>query len=170
MLGGRPVRQDHADAQAEEDVHPADPLGVALREVVVDRDDVHAVAAERVEVGGEHAGQGLALTGLHLGDVAEVQGGAAHQLDVVRTLAEHPPGALAGHRERLDEQRVERFAVGVALLELLGPVPQLVITEVGVLVLDRVDRVSDRLEPSHHAAFAERVGIFFQNRHGSTLP
>ena len=112
VLGGRPVGQDHADGQAEEHVHPADPLGVALGEVVVHRDDVHALAAQRVEVGREHAGQGLALTGLHLRDVAEVQRGAAHQLDVVRPLAEHPPGTLASHRERLGQQRVERLAVG----------------------------------------------------------
>ena len=39
--------QDHADGQAEEPVHPAHPLGVALGQVVVDGDDVDAVAGER---------------------------------------------------------------------------------------------------------------------------
>src|SRR3712207_6894622 len=45
----------------------------SLGEVVVRGDDVHALAAQRVEVRRHHAGQGLALTGAHLGDVAEVQ-------------------------------------------------------------------------------------------------
>ena len=40
----------HADLEAEEAVHAAHQLGVALGEVVVDRDDVHALAGERVEV------------------------------------------------------------------------------------------------------------------------
>ena len=41
---------DDAGRQAEEAVEPAHPLGVALGEVVVDGDDVHALARERVQV------------------------------------------------------------------------------------------------------------------------
>ena len=93
-------------------MHAAHPLAVAFGQVVVDRDDVHALAGQRVEVGGQHTGQGLALTGLHLGDVAEVQRRAAHHLDVERPLVEHAPGRLAGHRERLGQQVVEVLAVG----------------------------------------------------------
>ena len=66
---------------------PAHPLGVALGEVVVGRDDVDALAGQRVEVRRQHAGEGLALTGPHLGDVAQVQRRAAHDLDVERPLA-----------------------------------------------------------------------------------
>ncbi len=106
LLGGH-LRQDHADVQAEEAVHAAHPLRVAFGQVVVDRDDVHALTAERVEVGGQNAGQGLALTGLHLGDVAEVQRRAAHHLDVEVALVEHAPGRLTGYRERLGQQVVE---------------------------------------------------------------
>ena len=56
--GGRVhVGEDHAHLEAEEAVHPAHPLRVALGQVVVDRDDVHALAGQRVEVGREHAGR-----------------------------------------------------------------------------------------------------------------
>ena len=72
--------------------------------------------AKRVQVGGQDAGQGLALTGLHLGDVAEVQRGAAHHLDVERPLVEHPPRRLAGHGERLGQQVVEVGPVGERFL------------------------------------------------------
>ena len=109
-LVGRHLGEDHADVQAEEAVHPAHPLAVAFGQVVVDGDDVHALAGQRVEVGGQHTGQGLALTGLHLGDVAQVQGRPAHHLHVERPLVEHPPGGLAGHRERLGQQVVEALA------------------------------------------------------------
>ena len=81
-LVGTHARQDHADGQAEEVVDATHPLGVVLREVVVDRDDVDALAGQRVEVGRQRRDQGLALTGLHLGDVAEVQRRATHDLDV----------------------------------------------------------------------------------------
>ena len=106
------LRQDHADLEAEEAVHAAHPLAVALGQVVVDGDDVHAVAGQRVEVGGQHTGQGLALTGLHLGDVAEVQRRATHHLDVERALIEHPPGGLPGDGECLGQEVVEGLAVG----------------------------------------------------------
>ncbi len=62
----------------------------------------------------------LALTGLHLGDPAEVQGGAAHHLDVVVALADDAVGGLAGDGERLDQEVVEGGTVVEALAELAG--------------------------------------------------
>ena len=44
LVGGH-LRQDDADLEAEEAVHAAHPLAVALGQVVVDGDDVHALAA-----------------------------------------------------------------------------------------------------------------------------
>ena len=146
--------QDDADRQAEEPVHPAHPLGVALGQVVVDRDDVHAVAGQRVEVGRQHAGEGLALTGLHLGDVAQVQRGAAHDLHAEVPLAERAGGRLADDGERLGQQLVEGLAVGVALLELVGLGLQLGVGQVGVVVGERLDRVGDLVEPSEDLALA----------------
>ena len=88
------------------------------RQVVVDRDEVHAPARQAVEVGGQRRHEGLALAGLHLGDPPEVQGGAAHQLHVEVALADHPLGRLAADGERLEEQVVEVLAVVEALAEL----------------------------------------------------
>ena len=137
--------EDDADLQAEEAVHPAHPLGVALGQVVVDRDDVHALAGQRVEVGGQHGGQRLALTGPHLGDVAQVQRGAAHQLHVEVPLAQRPLGRLADGGERLGQQVVERFPVGVALPELVGHGAQLGVAQRGEVLFDRVDLLAIRL-------------------------
>ena len=87
-------------------------------EVVVDRDEVHAPARERVEVRRQRGDERLALAGLHLGDPAEVQRGAAHELHVEVALAEHPAAGLAHGRERLGEEVVEQ--VGDELLAVLG--------------------------------------------------
>ena len=62
-----PVHDD-ADGQAEEPVDLPHPFGVAAGEVVVDRDDVDALAGERVEIDGQGGDQRLAFAGLHLGD------------------------------------------------------------------------------------------------------
>ena len=104
------VGQHHTDLEPEEAVDLAHPLRVALGEVVVRRDLVDAEAADRVEVRRQRGDERLALTGLHLGDPAEVQRGAAHQLDVEVALAEDPPAGLADGGERLGEQVVEVLA------------------------------------------------------------
>ena len=69
-------------------------------QVVVDRDEVDALAGEAVEVDRQRRDEGLALAGLHLGDPAEVQGGAAHQLHVVVALADDPARRPRGRRRR----------------------------------------------------------------------
>ena len=66
----------------------AHPFGVAAGEVVVDRDDVDALAGERVEIDRQRGDQRLAFAGPHLGDGALVQHHAADQLDVEMALAE----------------------------------------------------------------------------------
>ena len=89
------LRGHPAHREPEEPVDLAHPLGVARGQVVVDRDHVHALGLEGVEVDGQGGDQGLAFAGLHLGDPAEVQGGPAHELHVVVTLADGALGRLA---------------------------------------------------------------------------
>ena len=144
----------------------AHPLGVVLREVVVDGDDVHAPAGERVEVRRQRRDQGLALTGLHLRDVAEVERRATHDLHVEVALAEHPLGRLADGRERLRHQRVERLAVGEALLELVGLRPQLLVGHGDEVVLDGVDRPGDGFELAEDLALADAQDLV-DERHAS---
>ena len=154
LIGVEPG-QDHPDVQAEEAVHAAHPLAVAPGQVVVDCDDVHALAAQRVEVCGQHAGQRLSLAGLHLGDVAEVQRGPAHDLYVEVPLGQHPPGRLAGHRERLGHQVIELLATGDALAELVGLGAQLGVGELLGVVGEGVDVVSHPPQALDHPAFTE---------------
>ena len=92
-------------------VDRAHPAGIAAGQVVVDRDHVHALAVERIQVGGERGDQGLALAGAHLGDAALVQHHAADQLHVEMALLKRPLGRLAHDGERLDQQVVQRLAL-----------------------------------------------------------
>ena len=95
LLRLRLAARDHADGQAERVVDRAHPLRVALRQVIVDRHDVHALAGERVEVDRQRRDERLAFAGAHLGDLALVQHHAADQLHV--ELA-HADGARAASR------------------------------------------------------------------------
>ena len=114
-LGVVQVVLDDADRHAEEAVDLAHPLGVAAGEVVVDRDDVDAFAFEGVQIGGQRGDERLAFAGLHLGDLALVQHGAADELHVEVPHVQHAAAGLAHDGERLGQQVVERFALGEPL-------------------------------------------------------
>ncbi len=107
LLVGRLVALDHADLEAEEPVDRAHPVRVALREILVDRHDVDAVAGQRVQVRGERRDERLALAGPHLRDLALVQRDAADQLDVEVPHLQRAQRGLADERERLGQQRFE---------------------------------------------------------------
>ena len=114
-VGGALLRRvlrvlDHPDGEAQEAVDRAHPVRIALRQVLVDRDDVHALAAQRVQVGRQRRHEGLALAGAHLGDLALVQGDAADQLHVEVAHLEGAARRLAHHRKGLRQQLIEARA------------------------------------------------------------
>ena len=96
------------------------PFGVALGQVVVDGDQVHVRASERIQVERHRRDEGLALTCLHLGDIALVEDDRAHDLDVEVPHAERPLGGLAHGRESLEDELAQVLPVVEPLLELRG--------------------------------------------------
>ena len=143
-VGLRALRERHqvldeAGADAERVVGGLDPLGVTLGQVVVDRDEVDVLARQGVEVQRHGGDEGLSFTGLHLCDVALVEDDAAHHLDVEETDAHGTLERLADGRERLEEELLERLAVGHALLELGGLAAQLLVGELLEVGLERRD-------------------------------
>ena len=145
---------DDADRQAEELVETAHPFGVAAGEVVVDGNDVHALAGQGVEVDGQSGDKRLAFTGAHFGDAAAVKHHAADHLDVEGTHAERALGAFAHRGEGRDQKVVERGAVGDVLAELLGPRPKLVVGQ----RLQFIFHCSDRFHPGPGRLDAAVVG------------
>ena len=111
---------DDADRHPEEAVDAAHPLRVAAGQVVVDRDDVDALALERVEIGRQRRDERLAFAGLHLGDLAAVEDDAADELDVEVPHVQHAAAGLAHDGERFRDQVVERRSAGEPLPELGG--------------------------------------------------
>ena len=98
-----------------------------------------AGARERVQVEREARDEGLALAGLHLGDVALVEDDPAHQLDVEDALVGLALARLADGGERLEEELLERLAVLEPLPELGRLAAQLVVGERLELGLERRD-------------------------------
>ena len=130
---------DEADRAAEQLVDGLRPLGVALREVVVDGDEMDAAAGEAVQVERLDGDERLALTRLHLRDVALVEDDPAHELDVEEPHADRALEGLAHRRVGLEDQLLERLAVLEALLELRGLPAELVVRQLLEVGLERAD-------------------------------
>ena len=103
-------RHDHAGGEAQEAVELAHLGGVAPGQVVVHGNHVHAKPGQGVQVHGKGGDKGLALAGLHLGDLAVMQHHAADQLHVEMAHPQHALAGLAHHGEGLGQQVVERLA------------------------------------------------------------
>jgi hypothetical protein len=146
-LAGIHVRLDGADGQAEAVVERAHPLGVAAGEVVVDGDDVDALAFERIQISGQGRDEGLPLAGDHLGDVAAVEDHPAHELDVVMPHLEEPPAPLAADGERFRQDVVEGLPLGQPPAELGGLAAQVFLGEGLHRRLQLVDPGDDRPHP-----------------------
>ena len=139
----RHVVLEQTDGHAKVLVDAAHPLGVALGQVIVDGNDVHALAGDGVEVTGQGGDEGLAFAGLHLGDMPLVQRHGADELHIEVTHAHGALGSLAHGGKSLGQHIVERLAVGIALAELIGLAAELLLGHLLKLGLKTVDLVDD---------------------------
>ena len=140
------VVDDQTHGQTQEAVHLAHPLAVALGQIVVDGDDMDALAGQGVQIGRQRGHQRLALTGLHLGDAPLMEHDTAHQLHGIGAHAQHAVGGLPHGGEGLRQDVVQRFAVGQTLLELRGLGLQLGIRQLFIVLLQRGDLVHDGVD------------------------
>ena len=139
LLVVEPVH-DHADREPEERVDLAHPRGVATGEVVVDGDDVHAFAGERIQIDRQGGDERLAFAGAHFRDRPFVEHHAADQLDVEMALLQGALGRLANSGEGGGENVVERLSRLELSPEFVGLGPQLLVGQRRKPGLERIDR------------------------------
>src|SRR5262245_1667827 len=102
---------DDANGHPQAAVDPSHPLAAAPGEVVVDCYDGYALAFERVQVRRQRRDERLAFAGLHFGDLAGVEHGAADQLNFEMPHVEHAAAGLAHDGESLRLKVVESLAL-----------------------------------------------------------
>ncbi|OIQ69527.1 hypothetical protein GALL_488700 [mine drainage metagenome] len=146
-LGVVEAVDDDAGGHAEEAVDLTHPFGVASGEIIVNGDDVDALAGQRVEVDRQGCHQRLAFTGLHLGDIALVEHHAANQLHVEMPLSERALGRLADGGEGRNQNIVERLALGESFSEFGGTRLQRLVRKCRQLALQGVDGIDPGLIP-----------------------
>ena len=93
------------------------------------------------QIGGQRRDQRLALTGLHLGDLASVQHDPADELNVEVAHREDPPAGLANRRKCIGQQIVQRFSPIDPLAKGGGLAPELGVGQSTYGFLARVDGV-----------------------------
>ena len=135
---------DDADRHPEEAVDAPHPLGVAAGQVVVDGDDVDALAFEGVQVRRQRRHERLAFAGLHFRDLAAMENDAADELDVEMPHVQNAAASLADDSEGLGQEVVDRLALGQALAELDGLATELFIREALDLRFFRIDLGDER--------------------------
>ena len=81
---------------------------------------MHAFAGQGIQVGRQGGHEGLAFTGLHLGNVAAVQGDAADDLHGKVLHAQHTPCGFAADGECVGQDVIGGLAFGQLLLERRG--------------------------------------------------
>ena len=150
-------------------MHAPHLLRLVLSQVVVDGDDVHALAFQGVQVRRHQRHDRLALAGLHLGDVGFVQGDATDQLHIEGTLAQHAAGGFPDGGESLGKQLVEALTVVEALLQVGGLSSQFAVVHREVVVLDAVDLVRDPLHPLQDASLASVEQAVHETHRSSPL-
>src|SRR3989344_4922413 len=90
----------------------------AAREIIVYRDDVHALAFERIEVGGKSRDESLPFSRAHLRDAAPMQYLTSQELHVEMSLTKRPARRLAHECKCLGKDIVERLAFLQSRFEL----------------------------------------------------
>ena len=141
------IVRDEADGEAKEAIDAPHPLAVAPCEVIVDRNHVHALAFERIEIDGQRRDERLALARAHLRNLALVQADAADHLHVEMTHAKDAPRRLAHDSKRLGKHIVEALAVCETLLELSRMTCKRIITEAFERLFMTVDDIDDAAHP-----------------------
>ena len=143
VIAKGPVVLQDAHRQAQRVVNGAHPYRVTAGQVVIDRDDVDALARQSVKIGGQGGNQRLAFAGFHLGNLPPVQHHSSDELHVVVPLPQAAPSRLPHHGERFGENVIQRLALLETDLELPGFGRQLVVVKPAHPVFQGVNLFDD---------------------------
>ena len=141
-------RVNHPHRHTQRVVNLAHPVGIALGQIVVDRHDVHTLAGQRIQIGRQRGGQGLALARAHFRNVAAMQENPTHQLHIKRPQAQRPLGGFTAIGKGLWQYGFQAFATLLhTLLQLGGLGLDVLVAQCGKLRFQSVDLCDQR---THH--------------------
>ena len=141
------IVDDQTDREPQKPVELAHPLGVALCQIVVDGDDMHALAGQTVEVGGQGRDQRFTFAGLHLGDTPLMQNDAADDLYGEVLHSQHAPACFTADGKCVGQDIVGGLAAIQPAFEDICLRFQLGAGHLFVLAFQRKHLVTDGTDP-----------------------
>ncbi len=157
------LRHNDADGKSQKFVEFAHPRRVTRCEVVVDRDDVNALARERVEVRRKRCHERLAFARTHFGDTSLMKRDTADKLNVKVAHTQHSLARFSHHRVCVGKNMVESFAVREPLFEHVRLTYERIVIHRRVLGRESLDFVGDFIE------FSDLKFVFVKKCHSSPL-
>ena len=161
---------DKAHRETEEVKHLPHPLAVALGQILVDRDHVYALTAQRVEVSGQDDRLGLTFARLHFGDAALMQHDTAQDLHRKVRCSQYAVGRFAADGEGFRQKIIQRHAGGNLVFKPCGLPPQLLVAHRFVFVGQRQRFVAKRADPLDLAGAVIAEQIAEKSHNGTLLP
>ena len=95
---------NQANTEPHELMNASHPFSVESRQVIVDRDDMHAIAGQAIEIRRQSRHKGLSFTRLHFCNPSEVKRGPAHQLHIEMALSDNATRCLANNCKRFNKK------------------------------------------------------------------
>ena len=108
----RQIAGDTADGHPQPFIDAPHPCRIARCQIVIDGNDMHALAIQGIQKYRKGGNKGFALTGLHFRYLAAMKRNTAHQLDIIMSLAEGALRRLTHTRKGLRQQIVKRCTLG----------------------------------------------------------
>ena len=128
-------------------MHLSHPLGITLRQVVIDCNDIDTFSLQRVQICGESGYKCLTFTGFHLGNTTLMQDNTSDNLYSVVPHSECSVCSFPYDRVSLRQDIVQSLSLCKALFKLSGLASELFIRKSFHLRLHRLDPVNDRVDP-----------------------
>ena len=87
------------------------PLGISFCQVIIDRNDMNALAVQCIQVGRKGGYQCLTFTSLHLRNTSLMQNNAADQLNPIMTHTKNSVCRLTNNRKGFNQQIIQRLSL-----------------------------------------------------------
>ena len=154
---------NHATGQAKEVIQLSHPSRVTLGQIVVDRNDMHALAFKGIEHNRQCGNKCLTFTGLHFGNLALVQSHGSKELHIIMSHAKDTTTCLPHQRKNLRQYIIESLFSRLDLITIYGNLLRKVfICKFLHLRLKRIDFHNQRTQLSQKSIILAANNLAYQ--------
>ena len=133
------IMNDEADGETQEFIYLSHPFAVSFRQIIIDGNDMDALAIQCIQIDWCRSDQRLAFAGTHLGNVSTMQNNTTDQLGIEVTHPQHAARGFTNDRKSLRQDIIQCLTLGKTRFEFIGFVRQRRIAQLLQTILQRVD-------------------------------